>query len=319
MNYARYNENLVLLPDGTVLAVGGGGGGGQYTNPIYTPEIYNPNTAVWTPMAAQAVQRTYHSTAALLPDGRVISSGSDSGIRDMTYEIYSPPYLFQGLSDSEIAQVVGSGKRRVLYRGAQLFSQGSPQDGIYLIETGRIKVFYTAPSGREITLAYWHSGNFVGGPEVFKQGLHVWSGEAAVNSSVLHLPGDILRRMVMTIPALAIGIIEGLSFKGQCYSALAQMLGTRSPTERLAQLLLHLMNLYGVEERDGTLIAASFTHADLAHMTGVTRQSVTVSLKRFTELGILHAHGANIVIQNADLLSEIRDGKLAKVAASHDL
>ena len=58
-----------------------------------------------------------------------------------------PPYLFQGLSESEIARVVVSGKRKVLYRGAQLFSQGSPQDGIYLIETGRIKVFYTAPSG----------------------------------------------------------------------------------------------------------------------------------------------------------------------------
>ncbi|MBA4036173.1 MAG: Crp/Fnr family transcriptional regulator, partial [Bradyrhizobium sp.] len=85
-----------------------------------------------------------------------------------------PPYLFHGLSESEIAQVLGSGKRKVLYRGAQLFSQGSPQDGIFLIESGRIKVFYTAPSGREITLAYWHSGNFVGGPEVFKQGLHVW-------------------------------------------------------------------------------------------------------------------------------------------------
>src|SRR5258707_4479297 len=51
-----------------------------------------------------------------------------------------PPYLFQGLTESEIAQVVGSGKRKVLYRGARLFSQGSPQDGIYLIETGRIKV-----------------------------------------------------------------------------------------------------------------------------------------------------------------------------------
>ncbi len=226
-----------------------------------------------------------------------------------------PPYLFSGLSDSEIAQVLGSGKRRVLYRGAQLFSQGSPQDGIFLIESGRIKVFYTAPSGREITLAYWHSGNFVGGPEVFKQGLHVWSGEAAVNSTVMHLPGDVLRRMAMTIPALAIGIIEGLSFKGQCYSALAQMLGTRSPTERLAQLLLHLMNLYGVEERNGMLIAASFTHADLAHMTGVTRQSVTISLKKFTELGVLHAHGANLVINNPELLSEIRDGKHGKAAA----
>ena len=229
-----------------------------------------------------------------------------------------PPYLFSGLSESEIAKVLGSGKRRVLYRGAQLFSQGSPQDGIFLIEGGRIKVFYTAPSGREITLAYWHSGNFVGGPEVFKQGLHVWSGEAAVNSTVLHLPGDVLRRMVMTIPALAVGIIEGLSFKGQCYSALAQMLGTRSPTERLAQLLLHLMNLYGVEERDGVLIAASFTHADLAHMTGVTRQSVTISLKKFTELGILHAHGANLVISNPGLLGDIRDGKHTKAAAADD-
>ena len=230
-----------------------------------------------------------------------------------------PPSLFHGLTESEIGQVLGSGKRKVLYRGAQLFSQGSPQDGIFLIESGRIKVFYIAPSGREITLAYWHSGNFVGGPEVFKQGLHIWSGVAAVNSTVLHLPGDILRRMVLTIPALAIGIIEGLTFKGQCYSALAQMLGTRSPTERLAQLLLHLMNLYGVEERDGSLIAASFTHADLAHMTGVTRQSVTVSLKRFAELGILHARGSNLVITNADMLGDIRDGKHAKAAASEDI
>ena len=74
-----------------------------------------------------------------------------------------------------------------------------------------------------------------------------------------------------------------------------------------------------MEERDGALIAASFTHADLAHMTGVTRQSVTISLKKFTELGILAAHGANLVIKNADLLSDIRDGKLAKTAASDEV
>ncbi len=88
--------------------------------------------------------------------------------------------VFSGLTEAEIAQVLGSGKRQVLYRSAQLFSQGSPQDGIFLIESGRIKVFYTAPSGpRDHAFAYWHSGNFVGGPEVFKQGLHVWSGEGS--------------------------------------------------------------------------------------------------------------------------------------------
>jgi hypothetical protein len=97
MNYARYNENLVLLPDGTVLVVGGGGGGGQYTNPVLAPELYDPKTGQWTVMASQAIQRTYHSTAVLLPDGRVLSSGSDNGAStEHTYEIFSPPYLFNG-------------------------------------------------------------------------------------------------------------------------------------------------------------------------------------------------------------------------------
>jgi len=97
MNYARYNENLVLLADGTVLAVGGGGGGGRYTNPVLTAELYDPKTAQWTTMAPQTIQRTYHSTAVLIPDGRVVSSGSDNGApTETTYEIYSPPYLFKG-------------------------------------------------------------------------------------------------------------------------------------------------------------------------------------------------------------------------------
>jgi hypothetical protein len=97
LTYARYNENLVLLADGTVLSVGGGGGGGRYDNPVLTSELYNPATGLWSVMAAQTIQRTYHSTAVLIPDGRVVSAGSDNGAStEVTYEIYSPPYLFNG-------------------------------------------------------------------------------------------------------------------------------------------------------------------------------------------------------------------------------
>lgn len=217
--------------------------------------------------------------------------------------------LLLGLSERETAMVMEQGRRRVLYRGATLFTQETPHDGIYLIETGRIRVFYTAPSGREITLAYWYPGNFVGGPEVFGTGTHVWSGMAASNSSVVHLPGRALRGLVTQIPSLAIGIIEGLSFKGKCYSALAQMLGTRSITERLAHLLLHLAELYGVAEEEGTVIAATFTHADLAHMVGATRQWVTISLKRFSEQGIVQTRRSQIVIRRPDMLVRLRGGE----------
>ncbi|KQQ45002.1 Crp/Fnr family transcriptional regulator [Methylobacterium sp. Leaf125] len=220
-----------------------------------------------------------------------------------------PRPLLQGLTERELDLLMAKGRRRVLYRGATLFSQDTPNDGIYLIETGRMRVFYTAPSGREITLAYWYPGNFVGGPEVFGTGLHSWSGIATSNSSVLHLPGKALRQLVTQIPTLAIGVIEGLSFKGRCYSALAQMLGTRSITERLAHLLLHLADLYGVPEENDTVIAATFTHADLAHMVGATRQWVTISLKRLSEQKIIHTRRSQIVILRPDVLAQMRGGE----------
>src|ERR1700716_1093804 len=206
-----------------------------------------------------------------------------------------PPPLLQSLTAREREQVLSHGRRRVLNRGQTLFNQGATHEGIYLIESGRIRVFYTAPSGREITLAYWHPGNFVGGPEVFGAGVHQWSGVATSNSSVIQLPGKELRALVVEVPNLAIGLIEGLTFKGKCYSALAQMLGTRSITERLAHLLLHLTELYGVEEPEGILIGAAFTHADLAHMVGATRQWVTISLKRMQDKGIVASRKSQII------------------------
>ncbi len=97
MNLARYNENLVYLADGTLLAVGGGTGPTKYAGPVLQSELYDPTTQQWTLMATQQANRTYHSNAALLPDGRVISSGSTNGTTQAhTYEIYNPPYLYKG-------------------------------------------------------------------------------------------------------------------------------------------------------------------------------------------------------------------------------
>lgn len=220
--------------------------------------------------------------------------------------IGGPPVLMDRLTPREREIVLKQGRRRVLNRGQTVFNQGAKHDGIYLIESGRIRVFYTSPLGREITLAYWQSGNFVGGPEVFDSGVHQWSGVAASNASIVHLPGKELRRLVAEMPNLAIGLIEGLSFKGKCYSTLAQMLGTRSITQRLAHLLLHLAELYGVPDADGVLIAAAFTHADLAHMVGATRQWVTISLKRMQDKQIVMTKSSQIIVCRPDILETMR-------------
>lgn len=96
LNIARYNHNLLYLADGSLLAVGGNQSE-HYDLPVFQPELYNFTTGTWTLLPAQNAVRGYHSTAVLLPDGRVISAGSDSGTSlGTTYEFYSPPYLFNG-------------------------------------------------------------------------------------------------------------------------------------------------------------------------------------------------------------------------------
>ena len=77
MNFRRTNVNGVLLPDGTILVIGGQRAGKWAADPqpVLQPEIYDPQTNRWTLMAPMAHPRQYHSIAILLPDGRVLSAG----------------------------------------------------------------------------------------------------------------------------------------------------------------------------------------------------------------------------------------------------
>jgi len=98
MANARYNANLELLPDGTLLMVGGNQYE-KYASPVEAAELFNPSTGQWTTMASQTARRGYHSSALLLPDGRVLSAGSDDFAKpdySETVEIFSPPYLSAG-------------------------------------------------------------------------------------------------------------------------------------------------------------------------------------------------------------------------------
>lgn len=56
------------------------------------------------------------------------------------------------------------GPRCLVTKGQGIFFQGDPHTAVWVIESGRVRTFYTGPSGREITLAYWSPGHFVGGP-----------------------------------------------------------------------------------------------------------------------------------------------------------
>jgi hypothetical protein len=99
MAFPRTDHNLTLLPDGTVLTIGGGRNSDVFdpNAPVLTPELWDPTTEIWTLMAPSTRPRIYHSTALLLPDGRVLSAGGGRwGPNYLEAQFYSPPYLFKG-------------------------------------------------------------------------------------------------------------------------------------------------------------------------------------------------------------------------------
>lgn len=214
----------------------------------------------------------------------------------------SQPDLLGCLPSDERERLIRSGHRRRLSRGDMLFRQGDPHDGIALLEGGRIRSFYTAPSGREITLAYWGPGNFIGGPAVFGSGVHVWAAAAVQPSTAILIPGCTLRDLARRVPDAALTIIDALVYKAKCYSALAQILGTRSMLQRLCALLLHLADTHGIARDDGTAITASLTHAELANLIGSTRQWVTVGLARLSDAGAIRQRKGLIVVLRSDVL-----------------
>jgi CRP-like cAMP-binding protein len=204
--------------------------------------------------------------------------------------------LLDGLASADRNKLRAIGREKRLEAGEMVWSQGDVQTGIYLIGSGRIRSYYAAPSGREVTLAYWFAGNFVGGPDIFGSGPHIWSSVAAERSVLTFLPGVALRRLALESAAIAVALLDVLAFKARCYSAMAQMLGTRSVTERLHRLLIFLSHIYGVKQNGAIVIGIPFTHGDLANLIGSTRQWVTVQLARLQQEGIITYDRAMISI-----------------------
>ena len=98
LQMARMHLNAVLLPDRTVLATGGAAMEEAAAMSAAGAEIYDPGMGRWMMGADARVPRLYHSIALLMPDGKVVTAGSNPQRtqEELRIEVYWPPYLFRG-------------------------------------------------------------------------------------------------------------------------------------------------------------------------------------------------------------------------------
>ncbi|MCO5566163.1 hypothetical protein L7F22_019839 [Adiantum nelumboides] len=114
MNYPRTFANIIVLPNGQISLIGGQSYAAVFTDTqsVLQIEIFDPSTKKFIPLAPAFVPRNYHSSAVLLPDGRIMSGGGGlcyvngncKNANHQDIQFFSPPYLFDSNGTQAIVQ-----------------------------------------------------------------------------------------------------------------------------------------------------------------------------------------------------------------------
>jgi hypothetical protein len=226
MAFGRRQHNLTVLADGTVLATGGNSSGAGLVDlnaGVYPAEQWNPATGQWRTLAAMQVTRQYHSTALLLPDGRVLSSGGgicgtcdQVGYLAKNAEIFSPPYLFQADGTLAPRPTIDAAPAARTYGAAMEIATGNPASirKVALVRLGAvthsnnmeqryIPLNFTADA-TSITATAPANGN-VAPPGVYMLFIIDANGVPSV-ARVVNIKGDVAPTVTLTQPT------DGASF-----------------------------------------------------------------------------------------------------------
>ncbi|MBU2665249.1 DUF1929 domain-containing protein [Actinoplanes bogorensis] len=149
--------SAVLLPDGKVFETGGGLH--NRADPVYEASMFDPVTNTFTAgMATDPVPRGYHSSAFLLPDGRVMAVGNNpgDGTFDMRVSVYSPPYLFKGARP----QILSMANNQWAYGSANTITVDGPIVKAELIRPAAV-THSSDPNQRFVDLPMTVTGNSI--------------------------------------------------------------------------------------------------------------------------------------------------------------
>lgn len=209
--------------------------------------------------------------------------------------------LFSKLSESVSLLLARECRFKYLEKGRILFLQSDPSDAAYIVCTGIISIVLNSQDGREMVINEMHCGDLFGELGLLTNKPRSTSAIARTSSKLLMIPRQPFLNVVQTDHELALRMLEvtagRLQMSGQRESALAFM----DAQARLARLLLELE----AEEQDKGYVTIS--QDELAHRTGLIRQTVAKVLGRWRRQGFLLTGRGHIVLLNYKALKELEN------------
>ncbi len=209
--------------------------------------------------------------------------------------------LFAELSDHELEALAGSLGRRTFAKGMIIFHKGGVGQTLYIIESGRVRIFVLSESGQEITVNIYGPGDIFGEFSLL-DGLPRSAGAVAMDRTVtLTLHRDDFLHHLEAYPRIASSVMKVLTTRLRYTTTHAETLSFLDVYGRVAAKLLELADRYGVQ-KEAIEIELQLTQSELATWVAASRESVNKVLGTFREQGLIEVEGQRITILDRDRL-----------------
>ncbi len=198
------------------------------------------------------------------------------------------------------ATLLADGKAIAVSRGDFLYTPGDAADCIFVVDSGRIKIVRTNPSGSESIVGIRNPGDLFGELTWMNDGARRSTSAIALDpGSVCRLDSARFERRLRDDVVLSAAFARGMSLRLASVERELTELAGKSVPGRLVDALGRLAADHGVREDDGTLrIALSLTHKDLADLIGTSRETLTKELSVLADVGLVRvAHRTIVLVQ----------------------
>jgi CRP/FNR family transcriptional regulator len=211
------------------------------------------------------------------------------------------PY-FAGIEPSQLETVAAAVVEHSYRRGDPVFLEGYPCEGLYVVKSGRVRVYKISPEGREQVLLIAGPGDTFNEVPVFDGGPNPASVEALEPTVLLLLPRSALLRMVETHPQLGRAFMRTFAMRLRQLVGLVEELSFKTVTGRVARILLEQLPASAGE---GGRPPPRLTQREIAAMAGTAREVAGRALKALELQGAIRIERGRIVIVDRERLASV--------------
>lgn len=204
--------------------------------------------------------------------------------------------LFAALDDAELNSLAAHCEIHPYAAGEVLFTEGEPCKGLYIVVTGRIRIFKTSLNGREHVLAIEGPGASVAELPVFDGGSYPASASAVEASDALFISRADLRAICLEKPAVSLKLLQVVGARLRRLVGIIEELSFTTVRHRLISWLLREAKTGGQPGARGVVITLKASHQELASQIGTVRELVSRNLARLQAQSFIEMNGREITI-----------------------